>query len=173
MQVTIKHLLYLALVFVLAPCLTRTAGAAGEIILDEGFESGVLGEGWEKNTEDTLRLDFERRPEYVHSGKASYRVSVLDMDGKDMGSNLKFFFLPGVDKAHFRWYGMFSKEMKTGLSHYVFITGSRTDNKYSPLGQAGNRADGTNFFVTNLEPVLTAANIRRRASWVSTPTGRI
>jgi len=140
------------LIIALSLSLIHAYSGFAETILSEGFESGVLGEGWEKNTDDTLRLAFERRPEYVHSGKASYRVSIQNLDGKAMGSNIKFFFLPGVDKAHFRWYGKFSDEMKTGLSHYVFITGSRMDNKYSPLGQAGNAADGTNFFVTNLEP---------------------
>ncbi len=140
----------LAVVITLA--LLTPPRAVCETILSEDFESGKLGELWEKNTDDTLRLDFEHRPEYVHSGKASYRVTTLNRDGKAMGSNIKYFFLPGVDKAHFRWYGMFAETMKTGLSHYVFITGSRTDNKYSPLGQAGNQADGTNFFVTNLEP---------------------
>ncbi len=138
---------------VLALTLLAPTGAACETILRQDFESGELGEGWEKNTEDTLRLDFEHRPRYVHSGKASYRVTTLDRDGKSMGSNIKFFFLPGENKAHFRWYGMFDKDFNQGRGlHYVFITGSRTDDKYSPLGEAGNKADGTNFFVTNLEP---------------------
>lgn len=127
--------------------------SGGQVILEEGFESGTLGEGWEKNTQDTTRLAFEYRPEYVHSGRASYRVTTLDRQGGDMGSNIKFFFLPGVDKAHFRWYGMFDRDFDQGRAmHYVFITGSRTDDRYSPLGKAGQRADGTNFFVTNLEP---------------------
>ena len=124
-----------------------------EVILRESFESGELGRGWEKNTEDRARLDFEYRPQYVHSGKVSYRITTLNRDGKDIGSNIKFFFLPGVDKAYFRWYGMFAGDFDQGRGmHYVFITGSRTDDKYSPLGKAGLRADGTNFFVTNLEP---------------------
>ncbi len=126
-----------------------------ETILREGFESGILGASWERNTTDTTHLNFETRPQYVHSGQTSFRVTTPDRQGQEAGSNIKYFFLPGVDQAYFRWYGMFDRDFDQGRQmHYVFITGSRTDNKYSPLGQAGLRADGTNFFVTNLEPAV-------------------
>ncbi|HUU28848.1 MAG TPA: hypothetical protein VM123_13640 [archaeon] len=135
--------------------LSLGGGLRSEVLFTEDFESGSLGQQWEKNTDDPARSDFEYRPQYVHSGKASYRLTTLDRGGKDMGSNIKHFFLPGVDKAYFRWYGMFAEDFDQGRNmHYIFITGSRTDDKYSPLGKAGQRADGTNFFVTNLEPAL-------------------
>ena len=139
--------------FLLSFSLAAACRLDAQVILKEGFESGSLGPGWEKNTQDTTRLAFDYRPQYVHSGKASFRVTTFNRDGKEMGSNLKYFFLPGVDKAYFRWYGMFAPDFDQGTAmHYVFICGSRTDDKYSPLGKAGLQADGTNFFVTNLEP---------------------
>ena len=51
------------------------SGARGEVIFSEDFESGSLGEKWERYREGQEYGGFETRAEFVHSGKMSYRVT--------------------------------------------------------------------------------------------------
>ncbi|HLA40802.1 MAG TPA: hypothetical protein VJ417_12445, partial [Candidatus Glassbacteria bacterium] len=43
----------------------------GEVIFSEDFESGSLGERWEKYSDDPARGGFEIGAGYVHSGSKS------------------------------------------------------------------------------------------------------
>lgn len=139
-----------ALLYALTP-------AAAQVVFSEDFESGSLEGNWIPFHEfgDSITSGFEHRPEYVHSGKASFRLTAVARDSQESGSNLMYYFLPGKDKCHFRWYARFADDFDQGnLMHWVIIGGNRIDNQWSIFGSpdvAGTRPDGTDFFVTNLD----------------------
>ncbi len=128
-----------------------------ETIMTEDFESGSLAGKWipfhEFGSWETS--GFERRPEFVHSGKISFRLTATDRGGEENGSNIFYYFMPGEDKCHFRWYAKFAGDFDQGnLMHWVLFGGNRIDNQWSVFGKpdvAGKRPDGTDFFVTNLD----------------------
>ncbi|HUU27172.1 MAG TPA: hypothetical protein VM123_05100 [archaeon] len=131
--------------------------AEGRTIFSEDFESGSLEGNWVLYHEfgDSVTSGFEHRPQYVHLGRASYRLTAVDRQGQESGSNIMYFFLPGEDKCHFRWYAMFAEDFDQGnLMHWVIIGGNRIDNQWSIFGSpdvAGTRPNGRDFFVTNLD----------------------
>ena len=94
--------------------------ARGEVVFSEDFESGNLGDRWEKYTEDPARGDFETRPVNVHSGKRSYRITALPLVGeareyegrifRDADSWIRTWFLPGHDVIYIRWYAKFAED---------------------------------------------------------------
>ncbi len=148
----------LSIILALAALFTVTAGSAGaEVIFSEDFESETLEGNWVMYHEfgDSINSGFEKRKRYVHGGGKSFRLTAVDRDGEESGSNLMYYFLPGEDKCYFRWYAMFAEDFDQGnLMHWVIIGGNRIDNQWSIFGQpdvAGTRPDGTDFFVTNLD----------------------
>jgi hypothetical protein len=135
----------------------------GEIIFSEDFESGALGEGWEKYRDDPVRAGFETRSPYVHSGGKSYRITspanvgegriVRGRTLKESDSWIRAWFLPGYETVYIRWYAKFSEDNKQPGMHWCQFWGSRTDNARSVLGGAGRRPDGTDRFIANVEPI--------------------
>jgi len=133
-----------------------------EIVFSEDFESGNLGDRWEKYTEDPARGDFETRPVNVHSGKRSYRITALPPVGeareyegrifRDADSWIRTWFLPGHDVIYIRWYAKFAEDMKNGGMHWCQFWACRPDNPRSVVGGAGRRPDGTDRFIANVEP---------------------
>ncbi len=133
------------------------------VVMSEDFESGSLGDGWERYRNDTARGDFEMRPEYVHTGKKSYRLTALATgEGKtirgrvfkESDSWLRAWFLPGQDLTYVRWYARFADDFDQGRGmHWVQFWGCRPDDPYSVLGGAGRRPDGTDRFITTLDPL--------------------
>ncbi|HUU28859.1 MAG TPA: hypothetical protein VM123_13695 [archaeon] len=138
--------------------------AASEVILSEDFESGSLGDKWEKYNEDPARGGFETRPDYVHSGKKSYRLTTLAYKGegeiirghayKQSDSWIRTWFLPGYDQTYIRFYVKFAEDFDPGKGmHWCQFWGCRPDNPRSVLGKAGQMPDGTDRFITSLDPV--------------------
>ncbi len=125
-----------------------------QVLLHEDFESTALNTArWETNVDSSRRGGFETRPEYVHSGKQSFRLTAPENGGQAGDANLRHFFLPGVEKAYFRWYARFAEDFNQGPHmHWCVVSCSRTDNKWSAFGKAGIRPKGDDFAVTNLEP---------------------
>ncbi len=133
------------------------------VVMSEDFESGSLGDGWERYRNDTARGDFEMRPEYVHTGKKSYRLTALATgEGKtirgrvyrESDSWLRAWFLPGHDLTYVRWYVRFAGDFDQGRGmHWVQLWGCRPDDPYSVLGGAGRKPDGTDRFITTLDPL--------------------
>ena len=133
------------------------------VVLSEDFESGSLGQEWERYRDDPVRGDFETRPEYVHSGKKSYRLTTLAHTGegeiirghvyKESDSWLRAWFLPGRDLTYIRWYVKFAEDFDQGRGmHWVQFWACRPDDPRSVLGGAGRRPDGTDRFITTLDP---------------------
>ncbi len=136
--------------------------ARGEIVFSEDFESGTLGDRWEKYKDDPALSDFETRPVNVHAGKRSYRISapastgegriIRGMQYNESDSWIRTWLLPGYDVVYIRWYTKFAEDIKEGGMHWCQFWGSRPDNARSVLGGAGRRPDGTDRFIANVEP---------------------
>ena len=146
--------------------LALAAKLPGETILSEDFESMDLGERWEKLSDDTTRANFETRPEYVRSGKASYRITSPEPVGegyrihgyqyRESDSWIRTWFLPGYDRVYVRWYAKFADDFQQGRQmHWCGLRGCRTDNPQSGFGRAGERPDGNDRFTTSIEPAFT------------------
>jgi hypothetical protein len=143
------------------------AAASGEIILSEDFESDVLHERWEKYRGDPARGGFETRPDYVYSGKKSYRISApaFQGEGKKLGGRvlresdswIRTWFLPGYDRVYIRWYAKFAEDFGGRGMHWMQFWACRPDNPRSVLGGAGRRPDGTDRFIVNVEPRVTGS----------------
>lgn len=138
-------------------------GIRAEVILHEDFESGELGSRWERGKEDPARGDFETRPEFVHSGRKSYRLTALAYQGeakilkgypyKESSTGLSTWFLQGYDTVFVRWYAKFAADFDQGKNmHWIALAGLRADNPRSMLGKAGQKSDGTDRFIANVEP---------------------
>jgi hypothetical protein len=138
------------------------AAAQGQVVFSDDFESGSLGDRWERRSEDPARGGFESRPEFVHGGSKSYRVSSpkfvgegRNLDGRvlrESDSWIRTWFLPGQDKVHIRWYAKFAEDFGGRGMHWCQFWACRPDNPKSVLGGAGRRPDGTDRFIVNVEP---------------------
>ena len=149
----------LVFLFACLSCLPANA----EVILHEDFESGTLGDRWERYKNDPARGDFETRAPYVHSGKKSYRLTALAFEGeeeilkghayKQSDAWLRTWFLPGHDTVYIRWYAMFAEDFDQGKNmHWFQVWACKPDDPRSVLGGAGQRPDGTDRFIANIEP---------------------
>ena len=137
--------------------------ARGEVIFSEDFESGLLGNRWEKYRDDPVRADFETRAPHVHSGSKSYRITspanvgtgrvVRGLILKESDSWIRTWFLPGYDVIYIRWYAKFAEDIKAGGMHWCQFWACRPDDPRSVLGGAGRRPDGTDRFIANVEPI--------------------
>ena len=143
--------------------MTSTGFLRAEVIRSEDFESGVLGQAWERLSDDTTRADIESRPEFVHSGRCSFRLTSFAHKGpeqkihgyayKESDSWIQTWFLPGVDTVYVRWYAMFAVDFDQGHQmHWCGLGGRRTDDPRSGFGRAGERPSGTDRFTTSVEP---------------------
>lgn len=140
--------------------------AAAEIVLQEDFDDLSLNGKWEKLSEDTTEANFETRPEYVRSGKASYRITAREPEGgsyeihgyqyREADSWIRTWFLPGYDRIYVRWYARFAEDFRQGRQmHWCGLRGCRTDEPNTGFGRAGERPTGTDRFTTSVEPAFT------------------
>jgi hypothetical protein len=70
--------------------------------------------------------------------------------GKDTGSHLIKWFLPGADTVYARFYVKFSANYQYD-HHFVTLLASPPDDKWRPFGKAGLKPDGT-YFGSGMEP---------------------
>lgn len=137
-----------------------------ELILREDFESGNLGDRWEKYSEDPALGGFETRPKHVHWGNKSYRLTSLAYKGegkivrnhiyKESDSWIRTWLLPGYDRIYMRFYVKFAEDFDSGGGmHWIGIAGFKADDPRSMLGHAGQKPDGTDRFSASLDPVPT------------------
>lgn len=115
------------------------------VLFSDGFESGSL-DGWG---------DRRGRPEIVadhpYEGKRCIRFTAEP--GAGAGAHLVHWFMPGEDRIAVRWAVKFAPDFDQGNHmHLCAVGGNRTGNKWSSMGKAGLKPNGTDFFVTNLEP---------------------
>lgn len=85
----------------------------------------------------------------VYSGRQSVRFSVKA--GKGVGAGLVKWFRPGYDRLHVRWYCRFAEDYDQGNLHHTGVKIAAETNRWH-LGVAGQKPNGTDFFITGLEP---------------------
>ena len=70
--------------------------------------------------------------------------------GRDTGSHLIKWFLPGADTVYARFYVKFSPNYQYD-HHFVTLLASPPNDRWRPFGKAGLKPDGT-YFVSGMEP---------------------
>jgi len=158
------------LITALILCLVMLNSRLGaEVIFREDFESGKLGQQWERLSDDLQRADIESRAANVRSGKYSFRLTSFAVAGeekvmhgyayKESDSWIQTWFLPGYDRVYCRWYAKFAEDFDQGRQmHWCGLRGCRSDNPRSGFGRAGERPDGFDRFTTSVEPAFTDGN---------------
>jgi len=122
-------------------------------IFEDDFESGDLS-SWD--TVATHRFAVTSDLSRVHSG--SYALEGTIDDGPP--GSINKWFLPGYDEVYVRFNLMFEPGFQNmrgdghGM-HFASVKGNRIDDKWSSHGQAGITPDGTDFFVTTVDPDYT------------------
>jgi hypothetical protein len=114
-------------------------GSQVDTIFVDGFESGDLS-NWDDNffaANKTVQND----PGSAHSG--SHYLRIFYPQGSNGGA-LSRFFMPGYDSAYVRYYLRFPTTWQGGTKLLSLRT-SRTDDRWSSLGIAGDCPDGTDF----------------------------
>lgn len=130
---------------------TVTSSSQEIIIFEDDFESGDLSL-WDEF--DATKYAVTSDPARVKSGDYSMQGKMFPSD--DWGE-LNKWFLPGYDEVFVRFDVMFEEGFQNLRSdnngmHFFAQMGNRVDDKWSASGKAGIRPDGTDFFVTVLDP---------------------
>ena len=136
---------------VLMPAGAPPADAQSITIFEDGFESGDLS-NWDNV--DTRRYWVTSDPLRVHSGTYALEGQI---DASVGWGEINKWFLPGYDDVTVRFDVMFEHGFMNlrgdgnGM-HFASVMGNRIDDKWSAHGTAGITPDGTDFFVTTLDP---------------------
>lgn len=127
------------------------APAPAGIIFEDGFESGSLAL-WDNV--DARRYAVTSDPARVLTGNYALQGTI---DSSAEWGEINKWFLPGYDRLFFKFDVMFEEGFANlrgdghGM-HFASVAGNRIDNKWSSHGQAGIVPNGTNFFVTTVDP---------------------
>jgi hypothetical protein len=127
----------------LAPDLPRfatTSPSLPDTVFAEDFESGTLA-AWQDGVDPT-RHRVVTDPSGAQSG--SHYLAVTYPAGAD-GGWLTRWFMPGYDSLYVSFYVRYPTTWLGGTKLLAFY-GSRTDNQWSAMGQAGHCPTGTDFF---------------------------
>jgi len=140
-----RRILHIALLaWTALGCQGNAAGGPGGTPIDtvfvEGFESGDLSR-WEDGV-DASKQRVVTDPSFAQEG--SRYLEVTYVAGGD-GGWLTRWFMPGYDSLFVSYYVRFEPTW-VGLTKLVALYGSRTDDQWSAMGQAGICPNGTDFF---------------------------
>jgi len=150
MRRTILSAMLLCTAFAWSPT-AASAQTIGATIFEDGFESGDLS-NWDNVA--TNRYAVTSEPAHVHTGSYALEGTIAD-DG--WGGEINKWFLPGYDEIYVRFDVMFESGLMNlrgdgnGM-HFASVAGNRIDDRWSSHGQAGLTPDGTDFFVTTVDP---------------------
>lgn len=112
------------------------------VLFHEDFEGGDLRQWVE------AKGPVAATSEDPHAGTKC--VAMPMNRGKDTGSHLIKWFLPGADTVYARFYVKFSANYQYD-HHFVTLLASPPDDKWRPFGKAGLKPDGT-YFGSGMEP---------------------
>src|SRR5438132_2003088 len=116
-----------------------TSGPPDTVFADD-FESATLA-AWQDGVDPT-RQQVVTDPSGAQSG--SHYLAVTYPAGSD-GGWLTRFLMPGYDSLYVSYYVRFPTTWQ-GSTKLIAFYGSRTDNQWSAMGQAGKCPTGTDFF---------------------------
>jgi hypothetical protein len=146
------HFIITALCVIILRCTDNTETdleEPGQIIFEEDFEGGDY-EDW---------FDAYGPPEIIdntstaHSGSHALKCTAVYNDGDASTSSIKYWFHPGHDRVHFRWYCKFDSSFDQGWGmHFCSLYAVAGDNKWNQMGQAGIKPDGDDRFGSGFEP---------------------
>ena len=146
----IRRMLSVALIAsaVLA-CQQSEAGGPGTVtpidtVFLEGFESGDLSR-WEDGVDGSKQRVVT---DAAFAQEGSHYLEVTYVSGGD-GGWLTRWFMPGHDSLFVSYYVRLEPAW-VGLTKLVAFYGSRTDDQWSAMGQAGVCPNGTDFFAAML-----------------------
>ena len=122
-----------------------------DTVFVEGFESGSLS-AWQDGV-DGSRHRVLRDPALAHSG--NHVLEVTYPAGQD-GGWLTRWFMPGYDSLFVSVWVRFAPNWQGGTK-LLALYGSRTDNQWSAMGQAGRCPSGTDFFAAMIVAQETAS----------------
>jgi hypothetical protein len=122
------------------PAPAPTPAPSGPVVFAEDFESGSLA-SWPDGVNPSLHR-VVNDPAGAQSGR--HYLSVSFPSGRD-GGWLTRFFMPGYNSLRVSYYVRLSQNWRGGTKLIGFY-GSRTDNQWSALGQAGKCPQGSDFF---------------------------
>lgn len=111
------------------------------VLFADNFESGTMSK-WE-DVRAAVVTD-----ETAHAGACSVKMEMVR--GKSNGADAKKWFQPGADTVYVRFYVKFSSDYGY-CHHFVWLGATERTNRWSAVGKAGLKPDGT-YFSTGMEP---------------------
>jgi hypothetical protein len=131
---------------------TVAAPAPGRVVIfADDFETGDLSR-WDEY--DPTKYSVTSDPARVRGGRFALQARMFPED--DWGE-LNKWYMPGYDEVYVEFDVLFEEGFRNlrndgaGM-HFVAQMGNRIDDRWSASGQAGIRPNGTDFFVTALDP---------------------
>jgi hypothetical protein len=121
------------------------------VIFEDDFEMGDLSR-WDAY--DATKYSVTSNAARVKSGNFALETKMFTAD--DWGE-LNKWYMPGYDDVYVQFDVMFEEGFENlradgnGM-HFFAQMGNRIDNKWSASGKAGTRPDGTDFFISVLDP---------------------
>lgn len=134
----------------------------GTIFFEENFEDGSY-DAWFDAYGPPQVIDD---PTQAHSGSKVLKCIATYNNGNSSTSSIKYWFHPGYDKVHYRWYCRFDSTFDQGWGmHFCSLYAVEGDNMWNQMGMAGIKPEGDDRFGSGFEPW---------SDWQSlTPPGRM
>jgi len=121
----------------------------GPVFFEEDFEDGSYDEWFDAYGPPEIVHD----PAQAHGGNRSLKCIARYNNGNASASSIKYWFHPGYDRVHFRWYCMFDASFDQGWGmHFCTLYAVEGDNKWNQMGMAGIKPDGDDRFGSGFEP---------------------
>jgi len=134
------------------PGARRALETPGRVFFTADFER----EDWHKPFFDRYgfregRLKRVTDRALVHQGRGSLECRLARRRGSV--ASACYWFPPGYDKVHLRWYCTFAPDFDQGhLMHFTGLAAVAGNNRYAGMGKAGVRPTGYDRFTTGFEP---------------------
>jgi hypothetical protein len=122
---------------------------AGTVFFTDGFEDGDFDDWFDAYGPPQVVDSFSQ----AHSGNKSLRCLATYRNNSSSTSSIKYWFHPGYDKVHYRWYVKFDDEFDQGWGmHFCSLYAVQGDDKWNEMGGAGQKPDGDDRFGSGFEP---------------------
>ena len=121
----------------------------GTVFFREDFEDGNINEWFDAWGPPEVVRDSRQ----AHTGEYALRSLAQYEDDDSSTSSIKYWFHPGYDKVHYRFYCKFADDFNQGWGmHFCSIYAVQGDNKWGEMGKAGIKPNGDDRFGTGFEP---------------------